>query len=135
MGLMNVLLCGVAKIAIQLFSYHNLSSYFGRNCRMLCASTIISTAQRQRAVQIKQALMLAVRYAPWYSNCLTQALVAKFWCQYYQIPYMLYIGLAKGSSKPLGKDGHAWVTAGSIAISGGHSFHTHQVVLTYSNKR
>ena len=129
----SVILCGMACIAKVLFSYAVLSRYFGRHQRMLCASTMISPQQIQQAILIKRAIALVVNYFPCYSNCLVQAMVAKFWCKFYHIPYLLFIGLAKESEKPLGRDGHAWLTAGPIALSGGHSLSTHVVISTYSN--
>lgn len=130
---MNFFFCGVAKVAIKLFGHKRLTPYYGHFCRMQMVSTILSKHQLQQALSLKRAISLAARYTPWNSNCLTQALVAKFWCTYKQIPYMLFIGFEKNSEKPLGENSHAWVMAGPIAISGGFSFNTHQVILSYSN--
>lgn len=99
---------------------------------MRVASTIISPEKIQQARLFSRSIKLAAKYTPWNSNCLTQAIVAKFWCQRYGIPYMFFIGFAK-SCKTLGKEAHAWVTAGPVAISGGHSLQSHHVVLSYSN--
>ncbi len=133
MFFINLVLCSIAKIAITILPYRALSPYYGLHCQMLNASTLLSTHQIQQALHIKRSIALAVRYIPWRSNCLTQALVAKFWCQHFKLPYLFFIGLAKSSAQPLGKEGHAWVNAGPIAITGGNSFATHQVILTYSN--
>lgn len=129
----NFVLCGIARASINLFGYRRISFYYGYFCRMHTQSTIISKEQLQQAVMIRRAIQLAARYTPWNSSCLTQAMVAKFWCQWYDIPYMLFIGFAKVSDKPLGHDAHAWITAGPVAITGGHSFNTHAVVLSYTN--
>lgn len=129
----NVCLCGIAKVAIQCLSYQRLSVYFGCSCQMLVASTLISKEQIQQVLTIRRAIALAARYTPWNSSCLTQALIAKFWCQRYHIPYLLFIGLAKESHQPLKHKAHAWITAGPIAVTGGHGFETHQVICSYSN--
>ena len=129
----NFFFCGVARAVINLFSYKQISPYLGTSCRMLTASTIVSKHQIQQAVLIGRSIKLVAHYTPWDSNCLTQAMVAKFWCQYFKIPYFLFIGFAKGSDKPLGEEGHAWVMAGPVAITGGYCFSSHQVVSTYSN--
>lgn len=129
----NWVLCGIARATIKLLPYKYLSFYFGKHCRMTIASTIISQKQTQQALFISRSIQLAARYTPWDSSCLTQAMVAKFWCQRYNIPYLFFIGFAKGSEKPLGQDSHAWVTAGPIAIIGRNSFNTHQVVFSYTN--
>lgn len=127
------LLCGLARAAICLFKYRRLAPYYGHFYRMTTASTLISLEQRQLAWKIRRAIELAAKYTPWKSSCLTQAMVAKFWCQYYGIPYMLFIGFAKHSDKPLGEEAHAWLTAGPIAVTGGHSLNSHQVIYSYSN--
>lgn len=130
----NFFLCGVARASINLFSYKQLSPYFGNSCRMLTASTIASKEQIQQARCIKRSIQLVVRYTPWNSNCLTQAMVVKFWCQYYRIPYLFFIGFSKKTQKPLGEEAHAWVTVGPVAVSGGYGFMSHHVVLSYSNQ-
>ncbi len=129
----NFFLCGVARASINLFPYKRLAPYFGNSCRMTVASTLPSAEQIKRTIILQRSIKLAARYTPWDSSCLTQAMVAKFWCQREKIPYLFFIGFAKNSEKPLGQDAHAWVTSGPIAITGGHSLHSHQVVMSYSN--
>lgn len=119
-------------MAQLLLSYQRLRVYFGKGCQMLVASTILSNEQLQHALLTRRSIALAVRFTPWKSTCLTQALVAGFWCRYYQIPYVFFIGLNKNSA-PLEKDAHAWVVAGPIAITGGYSLSTHHVISSYSN--
>ncbi|MFA6303879.1 MAG: lasso peptide biosynthesis B2 protein [Legionella sp.] len=129
----NFFLCGIARALINLFGYKKLYPYFGYQCRMLNASTLISKQQMEQSIRIRRSIRLAARYTPWNSNCLTKAMVAALWCNYYKIPYLFFIGIAKKSEKPLGQDAHAWVTSGSIAITGEHSFNSYQVISTYSN--
>ncbi len=133
MFFINFILCGLAKIAIHSMSYGRLSHYFGHSCQMLVASTLLSRKQRQCALTIRRSIALVVRYTPWRSSCLTQALVAKFWCQRYQIPYLLFVGLAKENRPSVSIEAHAWMTAGPIAITGGYALTTHQVISSYSN--
>lgn len=127
------LLCGLAKTAICLLSFRRLRVYFGHSCGMGVASTLVTAEQESQARKIRQAIALAAKYTPWNSNCLVRAMVAKFWCQHFNIPYMMFIGLAKKTDKPLGEDGHAWVTAGRIAITGSHCLNSHQVISSFSN--
>tara|TARA_A100001015_G_C14978191_1_gene708261 strand:+ start:822 stop:1031 length:210 start_codon:yes stop_codon:yes gene_type:complete len=53
--------------------------------------------------------------------------------KYHKTPYIFFLGFAKNRDKTLGKEAHAWITAGPIAKKGGHSFTSHQVVLSYTN--
>jgi len=128
----NLCLLGIARVAILFLPYQKLHSYCGKGCQMLVASTLLSSQQLPQAQLLRRAIALAVRYAPWKSSCLTQALVAGFWCRYYRIPYILFIGL-NHNSKPSEKDAHAWVMAGPIAVTGGQGLNTHQVISSYSN--
>lgn len=130
---LDFILCGVARAAINMCKYQRLTFYFGHPYPMKIASTVLSKEQYQLAWEIKKSIELAARYTPWDSSCLTQAMVAKFWCQYYGIPYFFFIGVAKKSTKPFGHDSHAWVTSGPIAITGGHSMDTHFIIYCFSN--
>jgi hypothetical protein len=133
MFFINIVLLGMAKASVKLFAYKRIAPYFGKNCRMLVASTLISKTHIQQAALIARSIKLAARYTPWDSNCLPQAMLAKFWCGHYQIPYFFFIGFAKSTQKPLGQDAHAWVTAGPVVICGGNSFNAFHVVSSYSN--
>lgn len=133
MFFINFCLCGIAKLATQCLSYKRLSAYFGNSCQMLVASTLISKEQINQVLSIRRSIHLSARYTPWNSSCLTQALVAKFWCQRYQVPYLFFIGLAKVGDKSFKREAHAWITAGPIAITGGNGLETHHVICSYSN--
>ena len=133
MFLISFCVSGIARIAIHCLSYKRLSAYFGNSSQMLVASVLVSNEQIQKALAIQRTIRLVSRHTPWHANCLTQALVAKFWCQRAQIPYLLFIGLAKKRKEPLERDAHAWITVGPVIISGGESLSTHHVICSYSN--
>lgn len=134
MFFLNFCLLGFARGLIMICSYRRIAPYLGHNCRMLQASTLPYLMQYQRILHIKRSIALASRYTPWTSTCLTQAMIAVFWCKRERIPYMLYVGFAKQREKPLGREAHAWVTAGPVLVSGGDGFKTHHVVYSYSNQ-
>lgn len=123
MFFINFLLCGLARLAINVLPFKWLTRYFGQFCKAMTVSTIISKTKIQQASVIGHSIRLAAKYTPWYSNCLTQALVATFWCRHYNIPYMLFLGFTKSATQLKRFDGHAWVTAGPVAISGGDGFY------------
>ena len=133
MFFINFCLLGLARAAIHGLNYKRLKPYFGHSYPMKIASTLLPKEYAPRVFLIRRSILLAVKYTPWNSSCLTQAMVAKFWCQYYGIPYFLFVGFAKKSDKPIGKDAHAWITAGPIAITGGYGFEDYQVIYSYSN--
>jgi hypothetical protein len=130
----NFFLCGIARAAIKFLPFSYLTPYFGTFGKTITLSQLISSQQLQQAVQIRKSITLAAKYTPWESNCLTQALVAKFWCSLYKLPYAFYIGFAKSKESASGFKGHAWVTTGPIAITGGHSFSEYQVISSYFSR-
>jgi len=129
--LINFVLCGVARASINLFSLKHLTPYFGQFKKTLTVSTLISDKQRRQACLIGKSVRLSAKYTPWDSSCLTQAMVAKFWCRLYSIPYIFYIGFAKSANEPSGYMAHAWITAGSVAVTGGDGLAQYHVVSSY----
>lgn len=131
----NFILCGIARALINIFPLKRLTPYFGTLHKNIIFSTIITRQQRNHAIQLRRSIALVAKYTPWDSNCLTQAMVAKFWCSYLRIPYILYIGFTKDADKPSGYASHAWLTAGPVAITGQHSFSSFKVVSSYATKQ
>jgi hypothetical protein len=128
----NYFLCGIARFLITSLPLKRLSTHFGRLYKNNKLSSILSYKQQQQAIHLRRSIQLAARYTPWNSNCLTQAMVAKFWCQQLNIPYIFYIGFAKDAEKPNGYAAHAWLTAGPVAITGKYnSFSNFHVISTY----
>lgn len=132
---LNFFLCGIARAFINLLPLKRLSPYFGTLHKNIIFSTLLTRTQHNHAIQLRRSIALAVNYTPWDSNCLTQAMVAKFWCACLNIPYVLYIGFTKDGDKPSGYASHAWLTAGPVAITGEHSFLSFNVVSSYTPKQ
>lgn len=129
----NFILCGIARAATLMMPFPKISRRLGARWKMFALSSIPSSTQLSKAILIQKSIKLTARYTPWNSNCLTQAMVAQWWCRYYHIPYFLFIGLAKQSEKPIGEEGHAWLTVGPIAVTGGNGFASHHIISTFSN--
>lgn len=131
MFFVNYFLCGIARASINILPLPYLSPYFGTFCKTTTISQLVTKEQARRASQIGKSVRLAAKFTPWDSSCLTQAMVAKFWCRLFKIPYALYIGFAKCAESNSGFKAHAWITAGPIAITGGYSFSEFCVVSSY----
>jgi hypothetical protein len=133
MFFVNFFLCGIARFIICISPLPRFSPYFGRYYEQLRFSTLLSERQRNLALQIGRSVRLAAKYTPWDSSCLTQAMVATFWCRQFYIPYVFYIGLRHA---PEGESNnflaHAWVMAGPLALTGGNCFATYNVISTHS---
>ncbi len=129
---MNIVLCGLARAAIHVFPLKYLTHYFGSFQKNVILSTCVSDKQRYQACVIGRSVRLAAKYTPWESSCLTQAMVAKFWCRRYRIPYVFYIGIEKNAQVSKGNTmAHAWLTAGPVAMTGGDGLESHHVVSSY----
>lgn len=135
MFFLNFFLCGVARASINLFPLYYLMPYFGEFNKTTIISTVISKKQTHQAWQIGKSIRLAAKFTPWDSSCLTQAMVAKFWCALFKIPYAFYIGLAKSAKSSSGYDVHAWITAGPVTITGGNSWTTFHVISSYFSRK
>ena len=124
-------LTGIVRAAVLTLPLRKFVPYFGQFYQTTQLSTIITTKQRHQALRIGKLVRLAAKYTPWNANCLTQAIVAKGWCRLFKIPHVLYIGFAKSVEDPNGFKGHAWLTAGPVAVTGGHGHLDYSVVSTY----
>ncbi len=129
--LVNFFLCGLARAAIVSLPLRRISPFFGRFYKTTTVSTLILPHQIRQAAILGRSIRLAARYTPWDSSCLTQAMVAKFWCSVFKIPYMFFIGFAKSPEEPSGYKAHAWVTAGPVAVTGGQGLLDYHVVSSY----
>lgn len=124
-------LTGIVRAAVLALPLRRFVPFFGQFHQTILLSTVITKRQRHQAVRIGKLVRLAAKYTPWNSNCLTQAIVAKGWCRLFKIPHVLYIGFAKSAEDPNGFKGHAWLTAGPVAVTGGHGQLDYSVVSTY----
>lgn len=117
--------CHVWCLSIESFVY------FGQFYKTTTISTLLSAQQTHQAIRIGQSVRLAAKCTPWDSSCLTQAMVAKFWCRLFNIPYILFIGFSKTSVKPAEYRAHAWLTADRVALTGGYNLAECHVISSY----
>lgn len=121
------ILVGLARAAVLSIPFRRLSRWLGHDTRGRAVTLLLVPAQTVRARHVSRVIHLVTRYAPWQSNCLAQSIVARLMLGLHGIPYTLYFGLARDT-----KNGelaaHAWVTAGSVQVTGGASFGRFTVV-------
>lgn len=67
-------------------------------------------------------------YTPWLSNCMAQAMTAKFMLRRRGIPSTLYIGVSKTDERLAG---HAWLRAGASIITGGGTLGRYKPVMHF----
>ena len=128
------ILLGVSKLLILLVTFRRLAPLLGKDYRAVALVPVLREKSERRALFISRAVRTAARYTPWDSNCFPQALAARSLLGLYGIPYALYFGLAR-ETEGSNLEGHAWVVAGRINVTGGNSFDTHTVVGTFLSPR
>jgi len=76
----------------------------------------ISMECREKLIRVKTAVARCNRYAPWNTECLTQALTAKQMLKRRKVNSVLIIGFKKDTEGEIG--GHAWLKVGPYFITG-----------------
>ncbi|MFM1857961.1 MAG: hypothetical protein RLZ05_1021 [Bacteroidota bacterium] len=76
----------------------------------------ISMQCREKLLRVKTAVARCNRYAPWNTECLTQALTATQMLKRREINSLLIIGFRKDAEGEIG--GHAWLKVGPYFITG-----------------
>jgi hypothetical protein len=120
-------LLGLSCLAIRALSFRRIAPCLGHRdgCPWL---PLMDSRTEARAARIGRSVRLAARYTPWESNCFPQAITARLLLGFLGIPYALFLGVARSSIDGPGMQAHAWVTAGRVSVTGGHSFDRFTVV-------
>lgn len=121
------LLLGLSKLIIRLVSFNRLAPRLGIHVGTNALVPLLDERQERTALMVGRVVRLSARYTPWDSNCFPQAVAAKLLLSLYRIPYALYFGLWQASDHS-GTQAHAWVAAGRISVSGGHSLDQYTIV-------
>lgn len=122
---------GFASAAIRLVTLRNLAPVLGRNLGAVALVPLANPAQARRAVQIQQTVAIAIKYAPFRSDCYPQAIVAQVLCRVFGLPAVAHFGLRLDSDSEDKRRlfAHAWVVCGRTAICGEYgSFRAYNVV-------
>ena len=130
---------GVSRALILAVPFRRLAPRLGTAQGTSAHVPLLTQAQESRARAIGRTVRLAARYTPWTSNCFPQAVVARMLLGIHRIPYAIHFGLmpdsragaaapAPAAPRSAGMRAHAWVVAGRVPVTGGHSFHQYTVV-------
>lgn len=126
------LLLGMAKLLIFSVTFRRLAPHLGHAAGASAFLPLLTPTHQDRARLISRAVQTAARYTPWNSNCFPQAVVARVLLGIYGIPYTLCFGLMRDAAS--GEiQAHAWVIAGPVAVTGGHSFERFTVVGVFTS--
>lgn len=70
----------------------------------------------QLVSDISFAIRIMSKYTPWQNVCRHQAYQAKILCNFYKIPYTIYVGFKKNADGVI--EGHAWTIVNEQFITG-----------------
>jgi len=88
----------------------------------------VNPSQEHLLKQVGWSVRSTSQYTPWVSNCMAQAMVAKFILRRRGIPSTLYIGVSKTDELLAG---HAWLRAGTKIITGGGALSRYKQVIRF----
>ena len=117
---------GLSRALILVVPFRTLAPRLGTAQGTAANVPLLTPAQEAQARAIGRTIRLAARYTPWTSNCFPQAVVARTMLGMHGIPYAIHFGLMPDGNA--GMRAHAWVVAGRVPVTGGHSFSHYTVV-------
>ncbi len=119
-----------ATYTYLLFTFFNKHARFGTKVNKIAVSE--NGTKDSKITDIAWAIKLVEKNIPWKNVCRHQAYQAKLLCNYYQIPYFIFIGFKKDIEKNE-IQAHAWTIAGGKMITGLCNPEEYIVQSIYSN--
>lgn len=121
---------GIARLAVLLVPFKRIAPTLGT----LVAHTDVSqeSSPDPKALQIARAIARAVRYTPWESVCLPQAIAAQRMLRRRGMEWRLYLGVAREEEAP-GLKAHAWLYSGPIILCGAAGHQQFSIVSVFSS--
>lgn len=117
-------LTAIFRFAILAIPFKRLSKYMGTLKEE--SSSTISDEQYREAGRIAWAISKVIKYTPWESKCLVQALTAQFLLYHKGIESTLYLGVKKDESEK-NLMAHSWIRCGEFFVTGGNGENFAQV--------
>jgi hypothetical protein len=125
-------LLGVGRLMVWLRLFRRPAVWFGGSPGHSGYSHLLVAEQLRQAEQIGRLVRLAARHTPWQSKCLVQAVAARTLLCCRRIPSTVYLGVAKS---PLhGMQAHAWVTAGSVHVTGNDGSRNFTTIAAFTSR-
>lgn len=119
------MLIGLSSAALVLVPFRRIAPWLGVNLGAVAHRPAATPEQAARARKIGLTVTIAARYAPFRSNCLPQAMAAKFLCVLWRVPCAVYLGVDREADTGA-LLAHAWTSCGEVTMTGGaYSFKTY----------
>jgi len=118
------LLTGIIRMIILTIPFRKMKKYMGN----LNKESDSEAAKEEYDVsrRISWAIKTIVKYTPWESKCLVQALTAQYLLCRKGIQSTLYLGVGKekciseGQKEELNMIAHSWIRCGKLYVTGGN---------------
>lgn len=123
---------GIARLMVLLVPFKRIAPSLGTLIQENDVSE--ETMTDAKALKIGQAIARAVRYMPWESVCLPQAIAAQRMLRRRGLVWNLYLGVAREDVGP-GLKAHAWLYSGSSILCGAQGHRQFSVVSVFSSER
>ena len=131
-------LSGIARAAILTVPFRHVAPYLGRHYQNEQLACIATKEQLQTAWRIGRITESVSKYTPWQSKCLVQAMMVRSLLGYYDIPYVMHLGVTKsqaGEGTTVGDENvlkaHAWLSVGPWIVSGREGHRAFTIVSTF----
>lgn len=120
---------GVARSVVLLLPFRWTTKLLG-----LCPALAIAVEPVSDDVvaPIAWALRIASSRSPWRNTCLSQALAGVTMLRRRRIPAILTLGIAREAGGRSGLSAHAWLSCGSLILTGAGVHEDFKVVARYS---
>jgi hypothetical protein len=116
-----------ASALLRMVSFRRLSPLLGEKMAApVGCLPAIGHEGEEAARLVRLSILRAVRLAPFRSDCLPQAFAAAFLCRAMGVPAAVYLGVRLHDIE--GLQAHAWVDAGKLNVTGGHSLCEFKVI-------
>ena len=119
-----------AAYTYMLFTFFNKHARFGTKVNKMAVSE--NEIEAAKIKDIAWAIKLVEKNIPWKNVCRHQAYQARLLCNYYKIPYFIFIGFKKDIEKNE-IQAHAWTIAAGEMITGFCNPEEYIVQSIYSN--
>lgn len=123
---------GVARLTVRFIPFKRIAPTLGTLIQQNDVSE--ETMTDAKALKIGQAIARAVRYMPWESVCLPQAIAAQRMLRRRGLEWSLYLGVAREDVGP-GLKAHAWLRSGSSILCGAQGHQQFSVVSVFASER
>ena len=122
-------LLGIARMLLLLYPFKKIITMLGGQVSVQAPSTAAARIGNEQE-QIRRAIRIACRCAPWRTKCFEQALAGKIMLRKRNISSTVYFGIDKENGQLIA---HAWLQSEGLSITGGTQHNRYTVIGCFQN--